>query len=317
MNILKSRILKISTVSLSILLVGCGETSTNEKSDKDHNDNQPSGQVLVRVNGEEITISELNNELSRVKTSEENREAISKNLLRSLVTRTIFEQNAKKNNMDRSPNIMMELERSKATILAKAYLQSQLIKRPEASRSEVEAYIFDNPNFFANRAYYTFERIILSNEYLSKERRERWESVTNLNDIESELLREGIEYKRMPYTVYSETLPAGILEDMPELKVKGDVFFIVMKDVSYLNIYKTSRPATLTGGKAFELARKYLSNRKTKEFLVKLESDALVAANIEYLGDYADLTPAEKTPAEAPVEAGEKTDPLPTAVDNK
>ena len=45
MNILKSRILKISTVSLSILLVGCGETSTNEKSDKDHNDNQTSGQV--------------------------------------------------------------------------------------------------------------------------------------------------------------------------------------------------------------------------------------------------------------------------------
>lgn len=307
MNILKSRTLKISTVALSILLVSCGETSTDEKTDKKANDSQPAGQVLARVNGEEITIYELNNELSRVRTSEKNREAVSRNLLRSLVTRTIFEQNAKKNKIDRSPSIMMELERSKSTILAKAYLQSQLIKRPEASRSEVETYIFDNPNKFANRAYYTFDTIILSNEYLLKERRERWESVTNLDEIESELLREGLDYKRIPYTVFSETLPAGVMQDMPSIKLKGDVFFIVMKDVSYLNIYKTSRPAVLTGEKALVVAEKYIANKKTKEFLVKLEADELGSANIEYMGDYKDLIPVAKVPtgSEVKEEIGE------------
>ncbi len=302
MNILKSRTLKISTVALSILLVGCGENSTDEKADKKTDDNQPSGQVLARVNGEEITIYELNNELSRVKASEENREAISRNLLRSLVTRTILVQNAKKNNMDRSPNIMMELERSKATILAKAYLQSQLIKRAEVPRSEVESYIFDNPSKFANRAYYTFDTIILSNDYLSKERRERWETVTNLDEIESELLQDSLDYKRMPYTAFSETLPAGVIKDMPEIKMNGDVFFIVMKGVSYLNIYKTSRPAVLTGEKAFAVAEKHLSDQKTKEFLVKLETDELAAANIEYLGDYKDLTPEAKVPVNTQIE---------------
>ena len=317
MNILTCKTLKISSLALSFLLASCGDNSTPTDADNPSDNSQPSGQVLARVNAEEITIYELNGELSRVKVTDENRESMSRNMLKSLVVRTIFEQNAKKNKLDRSPNVMMELERSKATILAKAYMQSQIVKKDEVSRSEVEAYIFDNPNFFANRAYYTFERIVLANEHLLKERRERWEDVTNLNDIESELLREGIEYKRMPYTVYSEALPAGILEDMSELKVKGDVFFIIMKDVSYLNIYKSSRPASLTGEKAFALARQYLSNQKTKEFLVKLEADALDAAAIEYLGDYADLAPTEEIPAEVPVEADEKTVPVPAAVDDK
>lgn len=298
MNILALRTLKVSTLALSIVLASCGENSTPAEANKDTADgNLASGQVLARVNGEEITIYELNNELSRMKISEETREVMSRNILKSLVVRTIFEQNAKKNKLDRAPNIMMDIERSKSTVLAKAYLQSQMVKKPEPSRSEIEAYIFDNPSIFANRAYYTFDTIILSNDYLSKEKTERWESVTDLDDIESELLQEGLDYKRMPYTAFSEILPAGVLNDMPQLKLNGDVFFIVMKDVSYLNIYKTSRPAVLTGEKAFSAAAGRLSAKKTKEFLVRLEADAFTSANIEYFGDYQSLSDNPKAPS--------------------
>ena len=298
MNILALRTLKVSTLALTILLTGCGEKTTQQDA---ADENFVSGQVLARVNGEEITIYELNNELSRMKISEDTREEMSKNVLKSLVVRTIFEQNAKKNKLDRAPNIMMDIERSKSTILAKAYLQSQMVKKPDVPRSEIEAFIFDNPNLFANRAYYTFDTIILSNNYLSKEKRERWESVTNLDDIESELLQEGLDYKRMPYTAFSETLPAGVMDDMHQLKLNGDVFFIVMKDVSYLNIYKTSRPAVLTGKKAVAAAEGRLSVQKTKEFLVKLEADAFTSANIEYFEDYQSL--ADKPKASSDIEA--------------
>lgn len=291
MNILKSRAFTVSTLVFSVMLAGCGESSAPTESDTEVKTKQSSGQVLARVNGDEITIYELNNELSRVKITEENREKISRNMLKSLVTRTIFEQNAKKLKLDRTPQVMMEIERSKSTILAKTYMQSQMLKVPEVSRSEAESYIFDNPYMFADRAYYTFDTIILPNKYLTKERRESWEKVTNLDEIESILLQEGLEYKRMPFTAYSETLPAGVMKDMPTLKMNGDVFFILMKDQSYLNIYKSSRPAVLTGEIAFKVAERNLSNQKTKEFLVKLEAEVLNSSTIEYLGDYKDLKP--------------------------
>lgn len=286
MNILALGTLKVSTLALAILLTGCGEKSTQQDA---VDEKLASGQVLARVNGEEITIYELNNELSRMKISEDTREKMSRNVLKSLVVRTIFEQNAKKMKLDRTPSTMMEVDRSQATILTKAYLQSQMVKKPEPSRSEVEAFIFENPYMFADRAYYTFDTIILSNEYLTKERREAWEKVTNLDEIESALIQEGTDYKRMPYTAFSETLPIGVMRDMEEIKKNGDVFFIVMKGVSYLNIYRDRRPAVLTGEKAYIASQKYLSAQKTKEFLLKLEQDALAVAAIEYLGDYMDL----------------------------
>lgn len=307
MNILKSRVFTASTLVFSLMLAGCGESSTPSESDKEVKAKQHSGQVLARVNGEEITIYELNNELSRVKVTEETREAVSRNILKSLVSRKIFEQNAKKLKLDRSPRMMMEIERSKATILAKAYMQSQMIKIPEVSRSEAESYIFDNPHMFADRAYYTFDTIILPNKYLTKERRESWEKVTNLDEIESILLQQGLEYKRMPFTAYSETLPAGVVKDMPTLKMNGDVFFILMKDQSYLNIYKSSRPAVLTGEIAFKVAERNLSNQKTKEFLVKLETEVLNSSTIEYLGGYEGLKPEIIIPTDD-VEVKEEVD---------
>ena len=121
MNILALSILKVSTLAFSVVLASCGENSTPAEANKDSADEKPApGQVLARVNGEEITIYELNNELYRVKISEDSREAMSRNILKSLVIRTIFEQNAKMNKLDRAPNIMMDMERSKSTILAKA-----------------------------------------------------------------------------------------------------------------------------------------------------------------------------------------------------
>lgn len=317
MNSICSRTLKISTLALSVLLASCGEDSS-QTLNKQEADEKPSGQVVAVVNDEEITIHELNSELSRVKLTESNREKMTQTMLKSLVTRTVFKQNARKMQMDRFPNIMMEIERSKATILAKAYLQSQMINKPDVPRSEVEAYIFDNPHKFSNRAYYTFDSLIVPNTYLTKERREAWETVTDLNEIESVLLSEGLDYKRVPFTSYSENLPAGVVKDMPKLKLNGDVFFILMKGQSYLNIYKDSHPAVLTGEEAFKVAKKYLTTQKTKEFLVKLEADVLANASIEYLGDFKYLSEKENTAEDAAAnDEDSKPAVTPTVEDDK
>lgn len=294
MSILRSTTVRLSALVFAMLLYGCGESTTPSKDEGADASAQPSGQVVARVNGEEITIHELNNELALINANDENRDKIRRDILKSLVTRTLFEQNAKNIQLDRSPAVMMEIERSKSSLLSKAYIQSQIINAPVVTRKEAEDYVLDNPNIFSERAHYQFDTLVVSNTYLTLEKREAWEKVTNLDEIESVLLAEGVEYKRIPFGAHTEQLSAPIRNNIQELKLSGDAFYMVFKNNTYISIYKESRPAVLSGTAAISVATQYLNSVRIKEFLVKLEKDVTSSATVEFFGDFSSLATSKK-----------------------
>jgi EpsD family peptidyl-prolyl cis-trans isomerase len=286
-------------VGLSLLLVACGGNNADQTNDGGAGEANTTGnddglvlegQVVAQVNGEEITIHELNVEIARLNIPVgADRKPIEENVLRSIVSRKVFEQQAKAAGLDRSPEVLLDLRRTRSALLAQAYLRSRSNERPVVSRREADQYVLDNPAFFANRTYYIFDSIIVPTTALSEEIKDKYEASGNLNDIESDLLREDKQHQRRPYTIYSESLPAAMIEKMPELQRDRTVFFLVQGASTYITQFQESRPAVLSGEEAIDAAIRVLTNQKAREFITSVEVDAVNAADIKYLGDYTNL----------------------------
>jgi hypothetical protein len=108
-----------------------------------HSSDQKSGQTLVRVNGDEITVHQLNDELSHTPIADKSataQDAQRKQLLDALVDRQLLVGAAVHEKLDRDPNVMQAIDRAKAQILAQAYLQSRVDGLDKPSKTDVEAY---------------------------------------------------------------------------------------------------------------------------------------------------------------------------------
>ncbi|MFC7652968.1 SurA N-terminal domain-containing protein [Pseudoduganella danionis] len=111
----------------TLLLVAAGLSACGNKESKP-------GQALVRVNGEEITVSQLNEELQRANVQAPQQEAASKQLIESLVDRQLLVNEAVQDKLDRDPKVVQAIERAKALIIAQSYLQKNSALQPSLTR---------------------------------------------------------------------------------------------------------------------------------------------------------------------------------------
>jgi EpsD family peptidyl-prolyl cis-trans isomerase len=284
-------------VGLSLMLTACGADSEPQATDDNTQaTNAPDdglvleGQVVAQVNGEEITIHELNVEIARLNIPvDADRRPIEENVLRSIVSRKIFEQKAKAIGLDRSPEVLLDIRRTRSALLAQAYLRSRSGERPVVSRREAQQYVLDNPALFANRTYYIFDSIVVPTTDLTEELKDQYEASGDLNDIESDLLSKETQHQRRPYTIYSETLPAAMIEKMPELQRDRTVFFLVQGATTFITQYQESRPAVLAGEEAIDAAIRILTSQKSRDFLTSVELNAVEESDVIYTGSFSNL----------------------------
>ena len=104
------------------------------------NKDKQAGQSLVRVNGQDITVLQLNDELQRANVQADKQEAASKQLLESLIDRQLILGEAMRDKIDRSPQVVQAIERAKAQIIAQAYLQGITSKVAKPSKAEIDDY---------------------------------------------------------------------------------------------------------------------------------------------------------------------------------
>ncbi len=290
-------IFSTAIVGLSLMLTACGADSEPQATDDSTQTTKVpddglvlEGQVVAQVNGEEITIHELNVEIARLNIpADADRRPIEENVLRSIVSRKIFEQKAKAIGLDRSPEVLLDIRRTRSALLAQAYLRSRSGERPAVSRREAQQYVLDNPVLFANRTYYIFDSIVVPTTDLTEELKDQYEASGNLNDIESDLLSKETQHQRRPYTIYSETLPAAMIEKMPELQRDRTVFFLVQGATTFITQYQESRPAVLAGEEAIDAAIRTLTSQKSRDFLTSIELNAVEESDVTYTGSFSNL----------------------------
>lgn len=133
-----------ATLCAGLLLTGCG--------DKQVRNNHP---VAVRVNGDDITVLQLNALLQQQRgLRPEQAEAASRQLLERLIDQQLALQQAEHLGLDRDPRVLLQLEAARREALARAYAERLGEQLPALTEADLQAYYQAKPALFAQRKVY-------------------------------------------------------------------------------------------------------------------------------------------------------------------
>jgi EpsD family peptidyl-prolyl cis-trans isomerase len=249
------------------------------------------GQALASVNGDEITVLQLNEELSRVNPQVAQQDAARKQILEALIDRQLLLGEATKEKIDRDPKVVQAIERAKATIVAQAYLQKRVGTVPRPTKQEVEAYYTQNPHLFANRKQFDMRQLVLATADLTDEAKKAVDSSKSLEEVAVWLDQHKVKYGRGQLSRTSTDLPPELtkrLESMP----KGQLFIIREGERSLLLSIADIKDAPLTLEQAAPQIEQFLFSKKNKEAAEATIKQLRSTAKIEYLSQPATSAPA-------------------------
>ncbi|CEN56260.1 EpsD family peptidyl-prolyl cis-trans isomerase [Candidatus Methylopumilus turicensis] len=287
-------------IALVGLVAGCGKKQGGD---------EKSSQSLVSVDGEEITVYQVNNELQRANIQPAQQEAASRQILQGLVDRQILLQAAHKEKLDRKPQVMQAIENSKMQILAQAYLQERLASVAKPTSAEIEEYRAQHQDIFANRKVYVTDEAVFALEAGSTESlQEIAKSEKTLKDLEGWLKSHQVKYAVKRVAHAAETLPPQLLAQFGKMAVGQMVFIgangpntqamaVSMAEIKEMPISeKDSKP----------LIERILTEEKRKQTAEAELKRLRETAKIRYIDKKFD--PANAPKVEKPVEAAKPAD---------
>lgn len=129
-----------------MLLAGCGKT--------------PKGQVLAIVNGEDITVQQLEAELADVPIPDTvDRKQLSRTLLEGLIDRHLEVEEARRRKLDDTPEFRALLKRNEEDLLTGLLGKKIAQSVPMPADEDIRNYIANNPLQFARRQRLTLDQL--------------------------------------------------------------------------------------------------------------------------------------------------------------
>jgi len=133
-----------AAVLVAVALAACGDKSGPK----------PATQVAAKVGSEEISVHQINFVLSRsntANTAPENAQRLRQEVLERLIDQQLAVGQAVQNKLDRTPEVVSQLEAARREVLARAYVQQVAGDLPKPTVDEAKKYYADNPALFSER----------------------------------------------------------------------------------------------------------------------------------------------------------------------
>ena len=240
------------------------------------------GQALASVNGAEITVLQLNEELQRAGVGPAQQEAASKQLLQALIDRQLLQTEAAREKLDRDPKVMQAIERAKALIVAQAYLQKRVGNQVRPTPAEVEDYYNKNPQFFAHRKQFNMNELVIATSDLRPELRAAADAAKSLEEVASWMEAHKLKFGRTQVTRSTADLTPEMSAKLLGLP-KGQLFIVKEGERSLLISIADIREAPVTLETAAQQIEQFLFNKRNKEGATAELARLRANAKIEYL----------------------------------
>jgi EpsD family peptidyl-prolyl cis-trans isomerase len=277
-------------------LVACGDKVNAAKS----------GQALVSVNGEEITALQLNEELQRsgATAAQAQQPAVTKQLLESLVDRQLVVNAAVQEHIDRDPQVVRAIERSKALLIAQAYVQKKLgAAAVKPTAAEVSDYYAANPQFFAERKQLDMRQLVLAGE-IEPEVKSVIDRAKTLDEVATYLDAHQISYSRNQVSRTTTDLPKELSAKLLTM-AEGQLFLVREGQRSVLSVVVDVRDAPVKPEVAAPQIEQFLVANKSKVAVTAEVARLRAAAKIEYLNKAAEAPAPAAAALAAPAPAGQ------------
>ena len=255
------------------------------------------GQSLARVNGEEVTALQLNEELQRANVPPAQQEAASKQLLESLIDRQLLQSEAAREKLDRDPKVMQAIERAKALLIAQAYLQKKVGAPTRPSKAEVEAYFNEHPAFFSARKQLDMRQLVFASKDMSDSLKAAIDGAKTLDEAAAWMDQHQLKYARAQLSRTSAELQPELSAKLLTLP-KGQLFIVREGERSLLIAIAEVKDVPVTLEQASGQIEQFLANKRSKDAADAELARLRANAKIEYLnGQSAPAAKAASTPA--------------------
>ena len=204
-------------LSLSLLtavfLVSCANRSEDESD----------VQAVASVNGVEITVHQLNNEISHLMDEDGGAQTqVEEEVLDRLVERKLLVQRARALDLERTPQVTLDVARARERILARTYVEQLMATVGEPNELDARDYFDANPLLFSDRKQYRFIQLVvdLADPHATVDSpalNQQLEAAKNLDET-----IDWLKTRAMPFYVANTTNLAEELQ-RPVLEMLGDM----------------------------------------------------------------------------------------------
>jgi peptidyl-prolyl cis-trans isomerase C len=254
-------------------------------------DSKPSGQVVAVVNGEEITLQELNTELKELRSMPlGDRQSIRQQVLQQIIDRRLIAQTAKEEGMDRDPTFVIRERRMRDDLLVQMYGTKAAGGLRMPDNAAVTKYMQENPGIFAERATYTVDQIafdIPADQSVLK----KLEADKTMADVERTLAAQKISYQKGNNNIDSINVPTTMLKQILSLPA-GEPFMIPAEGKILVSVITGKKPVPVAEKDAAPVAAQAMRAENLGKMLRQRLDEAKAKATITYQDGFA--PPAKK-----------------------
>ena len=282
---------------VALAVVSCGKSE----------DKKISSQIAAKVDGDEISVHEINFALARSGVnSPDQAKSATPQILEKLVDRQLLVHKAIEDKLDRDPQVVLAIDAAKKQILAQAYIEKTMAGAQKSSDSEIKDFYDHNTELFAQRRIYRFQELAVN---IAPDKipllQQEVEKDKNMNDIAVWLRSQNIAFNVNNAVKTAEQLPMELLPRLAKMK-DGTISLIAggKGGASVLQLVQ-SKDVPMNEQESKPAIEQYLLNRKRIEIAGAEVKKLREKAKIESLGDF-------KAPAAAP-----SAPPAPPAVGAK
>jgi EpsD family peptidyl-prolyl cis-trans isomerase len=269
----------IALVSLSLALAACQKKAE--------------GQVVAIVNGEEITLTELNAEIAELNLPPSaDKNMVRSRVLQRMIDRRLLVQAAKEQGLDRDPAYLTQERRMREQLLVNLFGKKTMdtVKVPDPVA--LDRYIAANPQAFAQRKRYRLEQLQIDVP-ANPQRLKELESAHSIADVATRLTAMGIAFQRGNGTLDTATVPPATLQRIQALPA-GEPFIVPSGGKLVISAIAGSEDVTLSTEQARQVAAQAMRNEELNKIGETRLKEAKAKAKIEYQPGFELKTGAAK-----------------------
>ncbi len=239
------------------------------------------GQVLARVNGDEISVHQLNFALTQQGQARPRSAAEQTALLDKLIDRQLAMQQALEKKLDRRPEVMIRLEEARRDILAAAYATELSAAVAGPTDNEVAQYYRDHPGLFSERKVFRLREIALPNDAPAlPELQQRLEQKQELPVLLAWLRQQPGAFTDQVVMRPAEQLPIEVVDRLHQVG-PGQVISFKLPRALVVYQMQSAENVPMSWAAAAPLIRQHLKIQQDSERLSKALTELRAQAKIE------------------------------------
>jgi EpsD family peptidyl-prolyl cis-trans isomerase len=299
---IRTSLLALAVLAATGTLQGCGK--------EEHK--KAASQVIAKVNGDEISVHQVNFVLSKAQgITTENAEQAKREILDKLIDQQLAIQQAEAAKLDRNPAVMQNIEAARRDILARAYLEQIAAAQPKVTPDEAKKYYSEHPELFSQRRVYSLQEILVPASSAADVRQLVAQNKP-MQDIAGTLKERNVKFAANAGVRPADQLPMAVASQLQSVK-DGQTVVIDSPQGTMVVHIANSQSQPVTEVDALPRIQQFLGNQRNSEAVAKELKNLRAKAAIEQTSEIAAAPPPSTVAPAAPAPAPDATTPTPAS----